>query len=122
MGLINGSGKSGLPRQREYDRVSFLRRITVKIPTKDLFISASSIDINIKGLRFFSEKYFSAGEKIAVQVWLDSVSARDPLWISARVVWSNVERNGAITGIQFDELIKPDRHPNLYKMIYANPC
>ena len=116
MGSMNGFQKPSLMQKREYDRVSFLKRITLKDVKTNHLIEANGIDINIKGVRFYSEKFFSMNDRISMQIWLDNVS----VWISGKIIWSHIEQDGAITGVQFDDPIKPDTHPKLYKMIYTN--
>jgi hypothetical protein len=79
---------------------------------------ANGIDISVKGIGFYSTKIMQKDRRISIQVWLDDVSQKDPVWITGTVKWSKFEQDGAIMGVEFDTLIKPTEHPKLYEMIY----
>lgn len=119
MATLEKSRQTDSGGRREYGRVSFLRKMTIRDITTGRTCEASGIDVNIKGVRFFCHASFEAGQRVAMQVWLDNASLRDPVWINGRVAWSQREQNGAIIGVQFDELIRPERHPKLYSIIYG---
>lgn len=104
--------------QREYERVPFMKRLTVMDAGSGRKYEANGIDISVKGIGFYSKKFFSKESKVAIQVWFDEDSQKDPVWINATVKWSKLEQDGAIMGVQFDTLIKPAEHPGLYEMIY----
>jgi hypothetical protein len=53
-----------------------------------------------------------------MQVWLDNISQKDPVWINGTVKWSKLEQDGAVMGVQFDTLVKSAEHPKLYELIY----
>ncbi len=121
MEVRNRSGKSDLTR-REYARVSFLKKMTIRDLKTGRVCEASGIDINVKGVRFFCKQPFPSGRRIALQVWLDHALLRDPVWINGRAIWSQTEQDGVIVGVQFDELIVPAGHPKLYQLIYRQEC
>lgn len=105
---------------RAYERVPFTKRLTVLDADSGQKFNAFGIDISVKGVGFYSKKFFQTDERISIQVWLedDSEKDKDPVWINATVRWSKLEQDGAVIGVQFDTLIKAGEHPRLYEMIY----
>jgi hypothetical protein len=95
-----------------------VKRLTILDVESGQKFEANGIDISVKGIGFYSKKFFSNNSRVSIQVWLDDVSQKDPVWINAVVRWSKLEQDGAIIGVQFDTLIKPVEHPKLYEMIY----
>ncbi|MGA2914646.1 MAG: PilZ domain-containing protein [Sedimentisphaerales bacterium] len=104
--------------RREYERVPFVKRLTVRDVESGGKYEANGIDISVKGIGFYSKKFFSKDTRVAIQVWLDEDTQKDPVWINATVKWSKLEQDGAVMGAQFDTLVKPTEHPKLYEMIY----
>ena len=104
--------------RREYERVPFTKKLMVMDVESGEKFDANSIDISVKGIGFYSRKFFSKESRVGIQIWLDDVSQEDPVWIDATVKWSKLEQDGAVIGVQFDTLIKAAEHPKLYEIIY----
>ena len=116
---MNEFQKATLACRREYERVPFAKKLTIKDMASGQEFEANGIDISVKGIGFYSKKFFSKDSRIAIQVWLDDDAQKDPVWINGVVRWAKLEQDGAVAGCQFDNLIKPAEHPRLYEMIYS---
>lgn len=110
--------KTTFVNRREYERVPFLKRLTVRDVDTGQKFRANGIDISVKGVGFFCKKFFPKESRVSLQIWLDDDGQKDPIWINATVKRAQLEQNGAIIGVQFDNLVKPAEHPKLYEMIY----
>ena len=115
---MNEIQKVTIKSRRAYERIPFIKRLTVLDVNTNRIFDANGIDISVKGVGFYSSKLFQKGHHVSIQIWLDDVSQKDPVWIGGTVKWSKLEQDGAIMGIEFDALIKPAEHPKLYGMIY----
>jgi len=103
---------------RAYERVPFTKRLTVLDVNSGRKFEANGIDMSVIGIGFYSKKLFQKDSRISMQVWLDNISQKDPVWINGTVKWSKLEQDGAVMGVQFDTLIKSAEHPKLYELIY----
>lgn len=101
---------------REHERVPFTKRLTVMDSISGRKYEGNGIDISVKGIGFYSEKFLAEETRISIQVWLDETK-KDPVWINATVKWAKLEQDGAIIGAQFNNLVKSAEHPRLYEMI-----
>jgi len=104
---------------RAYERVPFARRLTVLDVNSGQKFEANGIDMSVMGMGFYSKKFFQKNSRISIQVWLDNVSQKDPVWINATVRWSKLEQDGAVMGVQFDAPVKSAEHPKLYEIIFS---
>lgn len=104
--------------KRVYERVPFTRKLTVLDVNSGQKFEANGIDVSVVGMGFYSKKFFQKDSRISIQVWLDDVSQKDPVWINATVRRSKLEQDGAVMGVQFDTLVKSAEHPKLYELIY----
>ncbi len=104
--------------QRLLGRVLFLKKLTVQQDSEGQKVEANGININIKGIEFYSKKFFQKGSRITIQFCLNNEVNAKPVLIDAEVIWSKIEQNGAVTGAQFSCVIKYDNYPKLYKLIY----
>lgn len=116
--LSNEIQKLTFISRRQYERVPFLKKLTVLDVNTGHKFEANAIDISIKGVGFYSKKLLQKDHHISIQVWLDDDSQKDPVWIGGTVKWSKLEQDGAVMGVEFDALIKPAEHPKLYEMIF----
>ena len=98
--------------------MSFLKKLIIQVAENGQKVEASGININIGGIGFYSKKFFQKGSRISIQVCLDNKLHQNAVWINAVVVWSRIEQDGAVTGAQFDNIIKFENYPELYKVIY----
>ena len=118
MGTIDEVQKMSFISRREYERIPFVKKLTVKDLNTSHRFDANGVDISVKGVGFVSPKILPMNSRVSIQVWLDDDAQKDPVWIGATVKWAKPEQDGAVIGVQFDTLIEPVEHPKLYEMIY----
>ncbi len=110
-----------LTEKRQWERVSFFQKLIVLETSSGLKVDANSINISVGGIGFFSKKIFQKGTHLSIQICMNNELQAQTIWINAIVAWSKFEQDGAVTGAQFDTLIKAVNHPILYKIIYESP-
>jgi len=103
--------------RRRYQHVPFCTKLTIIDMTDQRRHDGHSIDLCLRGIGFYVERFFPAGARIAVIPRLNTEGHPSAQPVEAVVRWSRVEREGAVVGAEFVQTLGPSVHPELYETL-----
>jgi hypothetical protein len=99
--------------RRQYARRPFRARVTVDLPTPPASIEANVFDISRNGVRLICAEPVSAGADVLLRFRVRTRKGVQTEEVSARVIHSRMDDDVWVIGLQFNQVLTPERTPIL---------
>ena len=108
---------NGEQERRKYVRVPFSAGLTITSISGQQTCSGNSINLSRGGIGLYCEKFFPTGTRLMIQVEMHYKGRVIKDQLSGTVRWAKIEQDGAILGVEFDELLNPTKNNDLCNVL-----
>ncbi|KKL51896.1 hypothetical protein LCGC14_2290920 [marine sediment metagenome] len=105
--------------QRRYERMPFQADLTIEDVDSGAQCPGRSLNVSRSGLSFHADRPFKPGTRLKVLVDLSRFGHEMPKPVSVTVHWVRPEGEGAVIGTEFDLILGPAYHRELYGCLLA---
>ena len=103
--------------KRRYVRVPFSAKLTIMSVSGKQVYRGNSINLSRGGIGLYCEKFFPTGARLVIQVEMHHKGKVIKDQLTGIVRWAEIEQDGAILGVEFDELLNPTKNHDLCNVL-----